>query len=804
MTTKRKIIAGFVIMVLLLVVVAVIGYRSLNVTKKSLTEYNRLANLTVSSSDILANQNAAAAASRQYLISMDPTAMEEARQLIRKNQKIINEQFASLDDKTILNVANSIRTHSDEQIRFYDAVEKYTVELMDLYSKNMIPTLLNVLAEYRTLIQALEETGNNRATLAAATVISDLTRFASGANRFTFTRSTKDWETVQRYMAALEKSTDALRAAMVNNRERAAFAKVQQFLDEIIKTINTMYASATEQTKNIQNTATTNTQIEDEIHTINDLLDKQMKEVGALALATSKNAEKAMLGISVGGLILGSLLAAFIIFGLIKVLHDVRNFAAAIANGEFNTEVNNTEGGEIGEMLAAMREIPAVLQSILNDYQKFEKRIASGELDANVDPSAYKGGFATLVNDTNDVLNCYLAVIDTIPSPILAMDKGLRVSYMNACGRGIAGSDYKGKTEKQVLYREDADTPTDALRKTVETRQPTTAETIAHPRDGVKIDISYANTPMFDDKREFVSVIQLVTDLTAIKKTERSIRNAAEQASSISNRLASASEELSAQVNQVSYGTEQQRSRVESTAAAMTQMNSTVLDVAKNASQGAEQSEMTKNKASDGAVLVNKVVNAISQVNQVASLLQANMEELGSQAKSIGSVMNVISDIADQTNLLALNAAIEAARAGEAGRGFAVVADEVRKLAEKTMEATQEVGSNISAIQKSAHTNIEEVNKAAKAISEATQLAASSGRALDEIVNLATANSSIATSIAAAAEEQSTTSEEINQSVDGISTIVAEISEGMTQSAAAVKELSQMAQELNRIMYELR
>jgi methyl-accepting chemotaxis protein len=201
---------------------------------------------------------------------------------------------------------------------------------------------------------------------------------------------------------------------------------------------------------------------------------------------------------------------------------------------------------------------------------------------------------------------------------------------------------------------------------------------------------------------------------------------------------------------------------------------------------------------------VDKVVRSINLVNKVATTLQTNMEELGGQAESIGGVMNVISDIADQTNLLALNAAIEAARAGEAGRGFAVVADEVRKLAEKTMSATQEVGASITAIQNSARTNISEVGEAAKAITEATDLANTSGQALNEIVSLAAANSSVVTSIAAAAEEQSATSEEISMAIEDVRRVVAETTDGMTQSAAAVHELSRMAQELNTVMGQLR
>ena len=132
--------------------------------------------------------------------------------------------------------------------------------------------------------------------------------------------------------------------------------------------------------------------------------------------------------------------------------------------------------------------------------------------------------------------------------------------------------------------------------------------------------------------------------------------------------------------------------------------------------------------------------------------------------------MTVIEDIADQTNLLALNAAIEAARAGDAGRGFAVVADEVRKLAEKTMNATKEVGQSIRTIQGGTQSNIQSMDVVVRDIEEVAGLSKHSGEVLEGIVAGAEESAGRIQSIAAAAEEQSATSEEINRSVEERST----------------------------------
>ncbi|MCC8194742.1 MAG: methyl-accepting chemotaxis protein [Deltaproteobacteria bacterium] len=504
-----------------------------------------------------------------------------------------------------------------------------------------------------------------------------------------------------------------------------------------------------------------------------------------------------------GGLVLGIAIALVIVLGIVKVLKDLSGFADAVARGDFSYSLRVKEKGEIGDMITAMREIPVVFEKIITTVNSLANRIRLGHLRQRYDVSTLPGTFANLGSAVNTLSDSYSGLIDAMPIPVIACDGDFNLVYASSKASEVLGDNAMSLTCREQLNGPDCGTQNCLGKRAMSGRETLTAEFSIHPQ-GVRMDVSITAIPLFNERKEAAAFVEIITDLTEIKAKQETMLRVANEASAISDRVAAASEQLAAQVEQISQGAEVQRDRVESTASAMNQMNSTVLEVARNASQASEQSESTRSKAEEGADLVYKVVDAINKVQVVGGKLHDNMQELGHQAEGIGGVMNVISDIADQTNLLALNAAIEAARAGEAGRGFAVVADEVRKLAEKTMAATQEVGSNINAIQHSAKVNIDEVDNAVRSVGEATELAHSSGGALQEIVNLAATNSGIVASIATAAEEQSATSEEINTAVDEINRITQETSDGMVQSAEAVQDLSRMAQELRRVMEGLR
>ncbi|MDR1659290.1 MAG: methyl-accepting chemotaxis protein [Desulfovibrio sp.] len=499
--------------------------------------------------------------------------------------------------------------------------------------------------------------------------------------------------------------------------------------------------------------------------------------------------------------LVGAVLLFFLLRPVLNTLKASIEFAGRVADGDFSGTLNCVRTDELGRLADALRSIPEKLREVLAMADTLAGRIRSGRFRERLAVSGLHGSYAALADSINTVAQTYTDVIDIVP-PFMTCDKDQTILFLNESAQAIVKGDCCGTKCSGHLHSPECDTENCRGLSSMK-KGKIMQETSIFPASG-RQDVSVTALPIKDEKGECIGYYEFFSDVTQIKEIQRTVTKAAEQAAEIADHVASASEELSKKVEEVSQGTNVERERMGTTATAMAEMNSTVLDVARNAANASEQCESTRNKAETGARLVDRVVEAINSVNSVATSLQENMHDLGRRAESIGGVMNVISDIADQTNLLALNAAIEAARAGEAGRGFAVVADEVRKLAEKTMTATQEVGHNISGIQCSAKINIDEVEKAVASIAEATGLASSSGQALSEIVQLATANSAVVSSIATAAEEQRATSEEINQSVEEVNRIVNGTAAGMEQAAASVQELAGMAHRLNQVVGSLK
>jgi methyl-accepting chemotaxis protein len=803
MTTKFKIILGFAVMNIIIIVLAVFCRQEMLTVSSGFDNYARAARINTVLSDISTE-------STTMLLSFN-------RFLRTHDAKWIDTSGASAARIVEFATEYAARSRFEERKKFFEDVKGRAIVQRDMIAKmaasvetlrkayvdKMRPAYRSIFDAFAAMTETAEKVGNSRCLGIIGGMWPDLANAIGAMGRFYQGLDAHDMEEAEKSVGAMKKGIDALEPILTTDLGRTNLASIRKAYDILIQTADGLITEANNMSKAMDETTAFGRGLDSDIKKFSAVVDSQTKENEAMTLGTVSSAVKISTYAGVGGFIIGVLMALFIIVSLVRTLSKVSTFATSVSEGNLDAVCDVREKGEIGQMVGAISEIPKIVLQLQEGFALLTDKIEHGEIHIRGRVHLYKGGFKKIVEGINACIGRLNEIIDEIPSPVVAMDVDGKIRYLNKAGQSVVGTDYAGKGCKELFHPEDDGTPTDALAIAFREKRPASGETVARPA-GHAMYVNYSAIPMFDGHGNLAMVLQLITDITGIKEQQRTMMEVAKQAEEISNRVAAASEQLSSQVEQISRGAEIQRSRVESTASAMSEMNSTVIEVAGNASKASEQSELSKGKASEGAGLVEQVVHAINGVNTVSRKLQENMEELGRQAEAIGGVMGVISDIADQTNLLALNAAIEAARAGEAGRGFAVVADEVRKLAEKTMTATQEVGSSIGAIQQSTKANMEAVAGAVQNVEEATTLANRSGDALKEIVDMSATNAAVVTSIATAAEEQSATSEEIAKALEEINRIVGETTDGMVQSSQAVQDLSRMAQELNSVMGKLR
>lgn len=258
--------------------------------------------------------------------------------------------------------------------------------------------------------------------------------------------------------------------------------------------------------------------------------------------------------------------------------------------------------------------------------------------------------------------------------------------------------------------------------------------------------------------------------------------------------------ELAEYSHKASDGSKSQLEYLGSVVSAIEQMNVSIEDAARNAEEGAQDAHHAVQRAEDGESIVDRTISAITKVSDSSENLNGLVKGLGTHAESIGSIIDVISDIADQTNLLALNAAIEAARAGEAGRGFAVVADEVRKLAEKTMDATKDVGVAIESIQEEVRRTMDGVSHISGLAEDAAGLSSESGQTLSSIVDLAGKSAERISFIATQAEQQSAASREVSEAVSRVHSISESTGNYMSGASGSLKNLGGRIEQLETMI----
>lgn len=288
--------------------------------------------------------------------------------------------------------------------------------------------------------------------------------------------------------------------------------------------------------------------------------------------------------------------------------------------------------------------------------------------------------------------------------------------------------------------------------------------------------------------------------------------------------VAASTEQMVRTIEGVAAGSNEQAVAITNSAEFAHQITEMIQQVMTNAQTGAERATNAAETAQRGVSTVETTIKGMEAIKAKVGLSAQKVQEMGQRSDQIGSIVETIDDIASQTNLLALNAAIEAARAGEHGKGFAVVADEVRKLAEKSAQATKEIGVLIKNIQQTVAEAVQAMEDGAREVEAGALQADTAGQALYSILQAveavvhqveqisgaaagmdASSKQLIAAmdTVSAVVEENTAATEEMAASSGEIDRLIAGIASVSEENSAAVEEVSASAEEVNTQVAEV-
>ena len=278
------------------------------------------------------------------------------------------------------------------------------------------------------------------------------------------------------------------------------------------------------------------------------------------------------------------------------------------------------------------------------------------------------------------------------------------------------------------------------------------------------------------------TIDELRTLVTGVNNASTSVSAKSQQAQAVSVQLLDAAEKQSKEIQE----TTQQVLGVAQTLA-------TVSSSAEESSQVAMRSLAASDK---GRLAVQNSISGMNDIREQIQETSKRIKRLGESSQEIGEIVELISDITEQTNVLALNAAIQAASAGEAGRGFSVVAEEVQRLAERSGEATKQIGAIVKTIQADTQDAVAAMEKSTTGVVEGAKLSDAAGQALSEIDTVTKNLANLIQRISADTQAQATLANKVARNMQEILEINRQTTTGTQQTATSIKELADVASDL--------
>ena len=411
MTTKYKIICGFVIMVVLQASIAALAYFDIEKASAGFAEYRRLARFNVNASDLKASLNLAVAKTYAFMDSSDKEILAEGVQQCAVFSDLLADTEQWVVNREDADALKEMRTQIDRLKQAQLAIRDSFLEMDKQYVEVVAPNGQHIGKQLDDLAQTAQSIGNAPALYSTEKVWSTYGPMLAALSYFSESRAEEDANVVKENLEASVTALTRLNDELQTEQGRRIYASLMENFAELRQAFEGLRANADTVRQNLAAAQEVAQALTKKLVGFNNTIDTAMRERGSLNLDSNAAAQRNLMILSVVGVIVGIVLAGFIIIGIVRVLSDLAGFASAVAAGNFAAQIRTREKGEIGNMVTAMRKIPAVLDEIVGTAQGLCSSVRVGRLRERLNPANFNGSFGKLavaINTLGDFLcGCY-------------------------------------------------------------------------------------------------------------------------------------------------------------------------------------------------------------------------------------------------------------------------------------------------------------------------------------------------------------------------------------------------------------
>src|SRR5665648_21024 len=286
----------------------------------------------------------------------------------------------------------------------------------------------------------------------------------------------------------------------------------------------------------------------------------------------------------------------------------------------------------------------------------------------------------------------------------------------------------------------------------------------------------------------------------AFKEMTNMFRNSISELKQAVSRLSSSANEILASTTQVASGAAETSISISETTTTVEEVRQAAQLSLQKAQNVSSNAQIVAKTSQEGQQSVIDTMTGYELTGKQMELIAKTIISLSEQSQTIGGIIASVTDISNQSNLLSVNAAIEAVKAGDEGKGFAVVAQEIKILAEQSKQATLQVRTILSDVQRATSNAAIAVEQGSKAVDSGTKLAQKAGNSIQVLAETSNEAVQAAVQIEASSQQQVVGMDQISIAMENINNAGLQNVLSMKQLEVAAQDLSNLGKKLNELI----